>query len=1323
MPVDPDAIGIKYQIDLDKLINSIRSAKTLLVKFHEDLSALAKKASVKIIVQDQSVANAKAKVKNFANAIQATLDKAGNLKIKEVSKGFGSIATGDVDKASIALKALHKEMGGTRDVIPELNARFKAAESAIAKTGAAMNVAGEKGNVFMKKMNASTVALAHYRGQLSYTKDGIVSTATAETEAAGASVKATQKRAAAKAQLKQAAQAAREAADAEKLLAASANSATAQLKLMGITSKTTSAQIKALNLTSLETARVLKLTQMRMQELSGAHLGSGKATKAASAEYAILESRMPFLRDEANKGVKAFGDYRRAMDRWGQGFKYMMLSQAAWIASGAVLFGTITAITTSIKTFIDFHQDLRDAAAIVQATTTGYEKMEKAAVSAFMNSTMSLKDTTDALKILGQTGMEAADAAIALETVYKITTATGSDTATAVKFLTTAINVWKLEASDAVDVGNVLGAALNYSKLEAADLGTVFNYVASMAKSLGMSYTDLAATAAVMSNAGIRVSTIGTGLRGVFSKLLSPTKKFRTQLELAGLTVESVNVRTKDFFTVLKNLQTAGFDIGNIFKGMSRREAASLNVMLEQGVERFNLMREALKDTTAVEVMFERSMRGMKNQIILTGHAIQQFLIGGLGALKPIITGTASFIRELFISLDQLRGIILTTAAAWAIYKAAQIASATATDVLIASIFRLKTALFDFTQRHPFFIALTIMVAGYTAVKMAVDKLTTSIKEQRNLLNRRIDDMRKLQILMVDSNRTEEEKLEIMDAFVKDYPELLDALKHHKISIEDIIDATKRLIDVDKGRRKDLDLQILKEKELYLIRLKSFKMRLQPTGEEKELMSPLGPIKIDIPEIIKTTEKEIERLRIKLGLINVFEMPLDPKETKFEWTDELQKELERIRERTVSEREKAKIELEKSLEIFKATGKLTVEAEAKIFEARARLRGEYQKKISEIDKKEYDEKRKAIDKEFKAFSKQLDDQRKKILTFEKDKEDILKNIISFTEKINSDLVGLEEDSHKRQIGLQQIAADKRMQIYDQLLSKAKKFYDELWIASITDPMLAPMLQAFEFEYEEIVKAIDKIRKVDKGEKKQIIDPSDFSRGIIDGLRDARKELADEYNIWKNLAKNTAMSMRDSFSDLFFDSMNNQLKSLTEYWKAFTNAVKRNIADIAATWVTSGLFGKSEGGGLLGLIGGAIGLIGGGAGIGAGTAGASIGDVVLTHGGGLIKRMHSGGPALKSDETLRILKENEFVIKDSSTRALGESKLNYANETGKWPQPEPSVTNVHNSYTIIAMDSESMDQALRRGGAKAIQDISLGNMAYEKERRNPIFGLR
>ena len=1123
-------------------------------------------------------------------------------------------------------------------------------------------------------------------------------------------------------------------------VSSASSSASAQLKLMGISANTTAAEIKAMNLSAVETSAALKLTRQRMKELTDQTAKAGGTTKASREEFKRLQSRMPMLEHEANKGVKAFGDYRRAMDRWGQGFKFMMLSQAAWIASGAVLFGTLSAIGNAIKNFVDFHQDLRNAAAIVQATTTGYEKMEKAAVKAFLNSTLSLKEATNALTILGQTGMEAADAAIALETVYKITTATGGDMTTVVKFLTTAINVWKLEATDAAKVGNVLGAALNYSKLEVEDLGTTFNYVASLAKSVGMSITDLSATMAVMSNAGIKASTIGTGLRGVFSKLLSPSRKFEKELEKVGLTMDDVNLRTKGFFTVLKNLEAAGFDIGNIFKGMRRREAAAMNVLLEQGTERLGLMREALTDTDAVSVMFERSMKGMKNQIILAGHAMQQYMIDRFNILRPIITGVAITVRELFVSLSELNTTLLWVGGALIIYKVKTLAAATSTTVFATALKALQAA-FIFMKSHWILTSLTLLVAGYTAVRMAVNSFTDSLDKQRMKSAETIDAMRKLQVMVQDTNKTERERLKIFKEFAKDYPQLLDFFDDHKTRMEGIQEAAQGVIDVEQDLTRIVKLRSLAQAKADLVMQESrmaARERQREENKEGGLVGKFFDWAIINPQF-KRAEEKAKELR---NTIRLLESDLGIKTgpgieygdtggieagVGTKWTKKLQEELEKLRFNAASKREQAKIEYDKDLTAFESNEYTKFEVETNMLEARHLLLKKYQKKLDKINEEEqaakkiiFDKLRAGIKKEDDIISKFDTKQRvrkeKEITRREKELEKAtdserkwISNIAKLNEGLTEDNINLIDDEHtKKQFYLEKEITERRRK-YKELLEAAEDYFIELAKLAEDNPLLIPELDKNARLIEDLKRAGERLPGIEEGKRGALADeaPENYASGMKKGFGEALDEINNQFEIWKRVAENTALSMRDTFSDIFFDGMKGELKSLGDYWTAFSTAVKRQIADMASAWVMSGLFGKRGGsGGLLGdVIGGIGNLFGGGSTVSAATAAAT-----TFHGGGLNRQ---------PGDTLNVLREKEFVMKDSSTRSIGLDALNFMNKTGRVPSGG-STTNINNSYTIVAMDSESMDQALRRGGAKAIQDISVGSIAFERERQNPVF---
>jgi len=1311
-----DHIGLDYRINLAKLADTIKGAKKQLAKFHKDLAGLSKMASITITVNDKA---AKAKVKQFKNAIQATLNKAGELEIKEVAQPFGK-TSGAVPRMTKDFDNLFTAMGRDEKRLGELNKVFNTVNRSIEKQSLAMTARGKNGERFYSTANREAMSLNHLKGTLVATSTGFKNVALEEQRAAASKAEAIAKtkaltaatkelNAANKAYMSRLNAGAKDIAAFGKAqakilstpIAPAVVSPSAELKKMGITSATTTAQFHKMNFEVADHAKIAKNTRLQIKELENSMARTGRATSQQAHQFNRLGKRLEHSEYQVRKQTSAMGDARRAQERWGAGFKYMMLSQTAWIASGAIIFSAISGITKSLQGFVDFNQGLVDAAAITQATASGYERMEAAAMSAFKNSTMGIKETTEALKILGQSGMDAVDSAIALETVYKVTTATGGGTTEVVKFLTTAINVWKLSAEDAARVGNVLGAALNYSKLEVADLGVSFNYAASMAKTIGMSIEELAATMAVMSNAGIKASTIGTGLRGVFAKLIKSSPSLEKELDKVELKFSDVSLTSHTLFESLETLSKAGYDLTNVFSGMTRREAASLNVMLEQGVERFNLMAEALKDTTAVEVMFERSMMGMKNQTILTGHQIQAVLIDMLKVSQPIVIGTAKSIQALVAALKDLSVALIGIGVALKIESmmmASEAAKAAAKGLAATakSAGLLHVAL-NLLKAHPIITFLALLIGGLAAGKAIADKFVKSTEKVVGKFNMEIDSLRKLQVLMVDSNRTDEEKIRILADYAKDFPVLLQLMDNEQLSLKNILGLLKEEIKVrDEGKKSALG-QRLEQLKLRLEFQKTAKAEFdlaKKTTLAGKVSGVLGFEKVVDPKL----EEEIRLLEAVLNP-QKFKIIRD---TALKLTSDQKEALEKLRYDQATSLEQTQKDYVKGLEEFD----ITEQTKTDILNEQLKIRDEAGKKFREAKEKlgvigrkkgEESEEHKAQ----KTITTQLKQEwEKRKLTY----ADLLDAINIITKKRNDEIIKINEDAAKKQDKIDNDALKRRVKAADDI---GKKRASDLR----KEMKLRGKLYAIQ---EELNKEFE--------EKQKEINPSDYARGILDGLKEVGKELKNEYKTWKDLTMNVAHSMSDTLSDVFFDSTTKQLKSAGDYWRAFTTSVKRMIADVAARWMMLQAFGEM--GGKDGK--GGWGLLGTIASVAVKAFTPTPTPIPTSHDGGLIntssiKKMHNGG--LASSESLRIVKDGEYYIKDSSTRSIGVAALNQANRTGQLPQSQPQQV-VHKYYNYVyAIDSESMDLALRKRGSGAISDISLNANAYARGRRDPRAGRR
>jgi len=157
--------------------------------------------------------------------------------------------------------------------------------------------------------------------------------------------------------------------------------------------------------------------------------------------------------------------------------------------------------------------------------------------------------------------------------------------------------------------------------------------------------------------------------------------------------------------------------------------------------------------------------------------------------------------------------------------------------------------------------------------------------------------------------------------------------------------------------------------------------------------------------------------------------------------------------------------------------------------------------------------------------------------------------------------------------------------------------------------------------------------------------SSLSKSLITGFNQYIKEIKPLTIQLKELMYNTAEAMESSFSDLFFDSMRGKIKSLQDYFRSFSEAVQRYIADMLAKMMMMKV---------LNPILQSVGL-----------PTAHTGGVVVPNG---IQKFHSGGVVgLRSDEVPAILQVGEVVLTKNQAAALANRStnvtINVSNETG------------------------------------------------------------
>jgi TP901 family phage tail tape measure protein len=182
---------------------------------------------------------------------------------------------------------------------------------------------------------------------------------------------------------------------------------------------------------------------------------------------------------------------------------------------------------------------------------------------------------------------------------------------TVVDLITTAIRAFDLKATETSRVADIFANAVNRSKLTIDKLRIAFNYIGPIAAKTGITLEETAATTMMLANAGIRASTIGTGLRRTFQQLIEPTKELQAAIEAAGYTTEDFNPQMNDMRDIIRRLTEIVPDAESAFRMFSLRSSAAVAALSSQGVASFDALHSAvLRSGTAAE-MAEKQIEGL----------------------------------------------------------------------------------------------------------------------------------------------------------------------------------------------------------------------------------------------------------------------------------------------------------------------------------------------------------------------------------------------------------------------------------------------------------------------------------------------------------------------------------------------------------------------------------------------------------------------------------------------------------------------------------------------------------------------------------------
>lgn len=337
------------------------------------------------------------------------------------------------------------------------------------------------------------------------------------------------------------------------------------------------------------------------------------------------------------------------------------------------LYGMLGAIRDLVAGVVDLDASLKSIQAITASTDSQMRKLEVTIKRVATTTKFTTTEIAAATQILGQAGVSAQELPSALQATADFAAATASNLEIAADLITTTRNVFK-ELDDNT-LADQLTKAINISKLTAADLKTILSLSAQTAQSYNLTSEQYLAAVTTLRNAGIKASTVATGLRQGLIEIFAPDsstiKALKERYSQLGdeITEETIKQRFFGFtkadnplLAVLSELKRLGFadDAQKEFqRAFDVRAANAIKALIknyDKLAEAESRITFGLSSAEAAEIQMESLSNSLSNlgaAFTVFGDAVGGNAVRGLEGFVDGATDALNALTQLDIELKK----------------------------------------------------------------------------------------------------------------------------------------------------------------------------------------------------------------------------------------------------------------------------------------------------------------------------------------------------------------------------------------------------------------------------------------------------------------------------------------------------------------------------------------------------------------------------------------------------------------------------------------------------------------------------------------------
>lgn len=185
-----------------------------------------------------------------------------------------------------------------------------------------------------------------------------------------------------------------------------------------------------------------------------------------------------------------------------------------------VLYSVINAVGALATGVRDLNAELKNIQAITAGTDQDMEMLAGSINRVAISTKFSTNEIAQAAKVLSQAGFSPGQMPGVLKAVADFAAATDSSLSTAADTLSTMKEIYRDMSEN--EIANQLTKAVNISKLSGEDLQTILSLGAQVAQGYNITSEQFLSAVTVLRNAGIKASTVATGLRQAMLEVFNP---------------------------------------------------------------------------------------------------------------------------------------------------------------------------------------------------------------------------------------------------------------------------------------------------------------------------------------------------------------------------------------------------------------------------------------------------------------------------------------------------------------------------------------------------------------------------------------------------------------------------------------------------------------------------------------------------------------------------------------------------------------------------------------------------------------------------------